>query len=77
MAIDRDTIIYLHNKGESNSTIATKLHNRCETVWKVVKKITKLVQHVIVRPRQKTECSAPVTNQKRAGEVTTEPSKFR
>lgn len=38
MAINRDTIVTLHKKGESNSLIAKKLHIRRETVWKVVKK---------------------------------------
>ena len=38
MAVDRNTIVTLHKKGESNSCIAKKLHIRFETVWKVVKK---------------------------------------
>ena len=38
MAIDRETIVSLHKKGESHSTIAKKLQIRRETVWKVVKK---------------------------------------
>ena len=38
MAIDRETIVNLHKKGESNSTIAKELQIRRETVWKVVKK---------------------------------------
>ena len=38
MAIDRETIVSLHKKGESNSTIPIKLQIRRETVWKVVKK---------------------------------------
>ena len=38
MAVDRNTIITLHKKGESNSCIAKKLQIRRETVWKVVKK---------------------------------------
>ena len=38
MAIDRETIVSLHKKGESNSTIAKELQIRRETVWKVVKK---------------------------------------
>ena len=37
MAIDRETIVSLHKKGESNSTIAKELQIRRETVWKVVK----------------------------------------
>ena len=37
MAIDRETIISLHKKGESNSTIAKELQIRRETFWKVVK----------------------------------------
>ena len=37
MAIDRETIIFLHNKNESNSTTATKLHICCETVLKFMK----------------------------------------
>ena len=38
MDIDRETIVSLHKKGESNSTIAKELQIRRETVWKVVKK---------------------------------------
>ena len=38
MAIDRETIVSLYKKGESNSTIAKELQIRRETVWKVVKK---------------------------------------
>ena len=38
MAIDRETIVSLQKRGESNSTIAKELQIRCETVWKVVKK---------------------------------------
>ena len=38
MAVDRNTIVTLHKKGESNSCIAKKLHIHHETVWKVVKK---------------------------------------
>ena len=38
MAIDRETIVSLHKKGKSNSTIAMKLQIRRETVWKLVKK---------------------------------------
>ena len=37
MALDRETIVSLHKKGESNSTIAKELQIRRETVWKVVK----------------------------------------
>ena len=38
MAIDRETIVSLHKKDESNSTIAKELQIRRDTVWKVVKK---------------------------------------
>ena len=38
MAIGRETIVSLHKKGESNSTIAKELEIQRETVWKVVKK---------------------------------------
>ena len=38
MAVDRETIVSLHRKGESNSTIAKELQIRRKTVWKVVKK---------------------------------------
>ena len=39
MAVDTNTILTLHKKGESNSCIAKKLHTLRETVWKVVKKL--------------------------------------
>ena len=38
MAINRETIVSLHKKGESNSTIAKELQIQRETVWQVVKK---------------------------------------
>ena len=38
MAIDLETIISLHKKGESNSTIAKEVQIRREAVWNVVKK---------------------------------------
>ena len=38
MAVDRNTIVTIYKKGESNSCIAKKLHICHETVWKVVKK---------------------------------------
>ena len=38
MAVDRNRIVTLHKKGESNSCIAKKLHIRRETIWKMVKK---------------------------------------
>ena len=44
MAIDRETIISLHKKDESNSTIAKELQIWCETVWKVVKKFRETSQ---------------------------------
>ena len=37
MAIDRETIVSLHKKGESNSTIAKDFQIRRETIWKVAK----------------------------------------
>ena len=44
IAIDRETIISLHKKSESNLTIATELQTRGETVWKVVKKFRETSQ---------------------------------
>ena len=38
MCVDRNTIITLHKKCESNSCITKKLHIRRETVWNVIKK---------------------------------------
>ena len=38
MAMDREIIVSLHKKGESNSAIAKVLQIRLEPVWKVVKK---------------------------------------
>ena len=51
MAIDRETIVSLHKKGESNSTIAKELQIRRETVWKVVKKFMETGQ-ISNRPGQ-------------------------
>ena len=38
MAVDRETIVSLYKKDESNSTNPKELQLRRETVWKVVKK---------------------------------------
>ena len=38
MAIDREIIVSLYKKGDSNSTIAKEFEIRRETVWKVAKK---------------------------------------
>ena len=38
MTIDRETIVGVHKKGESSSTIAKELQILRETVWKVAKK---------------------------------------
>ena len=35
MKIDRNTIVTLHKKGDSNSSISKKLYIRREKVWKV------------------------------------------
>ena len=34
MTTDRNTIVTLHKKGDSNSSIVKKLHIRRETVWR-------------------------------------------
>ena len=39
MAVDRNTIVNLYKKGESNSCFVKKLHIHPETIWKVVKGI--------------------------------------
>ena len=39
MTIDRETVVSLHKKGESISTIAKELQIRREMAWKVVKKV--------------------------------------
>ena len=44
MVRDRETIVRLYKKGESNSTIAKELQIRRETVWKVVKKFKETCQ---------------------------------
>ena len=44
MAMDRETIVSLHKKGESNSTIAKELQIWRETVWKVLKKFRETSQ---------------------------------
>ena len=44
MFIDLETLVSLHKKSESNSTIAKELQIRRETVWKVVKKFREIGQ---------------------------------
>ena len=51
MTIDRETIVSLHKKGESKSTIAKELQIRRETVWKVVL-LFKETDQTSNRPRQ-------------------------
>ena len=50
-AVDRNTIVTLHKKGESNSCIAKQPRIRRETVWKVVKKL-KQTDETCNRPGQ-------------------------
>ena len=57
MAVDRNTVVTLHKKGESNSCIAKKQHIRRETVWKVVKNSRKLVKHATDQARAENERS--------------------
>ena len=57
MAIDRNTIVTLHKKGESNSCIRKKLHIRGETVFKVIKKFKELVKHATDQARAENEQS--------------------
>ena len=59
MAIDRETIVNLHKKGESYSTIAKKLQIRRQTVWKVVKKFREICQTPIDRARAEKEQFEP------------------
>ena len=42
--MDRETVVSLHKKGESNSTMAKELQIWREMVWKVVKKFRKTGQ---------------------------------
>ena len=51
MAIDRGTIVSLHKKGESKSTITKELQIRGETVWKVKRSSGKQARHPIDRAR--------------------------
>ena len=55
MAIDRETIVSLPKKDESNSTIAKELQVQRETVWKVVKNSGRWARHPIDRARAERE----------------------
>ena len=57
MAVDRNAIVTLREKGESNSVITKKLQIRRETVWKVVKNSRKLVKHAIDLVKEGNEVS--------------------
>ena len=58
MAVDRNTIVTLHKKGESNSCVAKKLNIRSETVWNVDKKNSRnLVKHATDQARVENEQS--------------------
>ena len=59
MAIARETIVSLHKKGESNSTIAKELQIRRETVWKLVKKFRETGQTSNRRARAQKEQFEP------------------
>jgi transposase len=56
MAVDRNAIVTLHEKGESNSVIAKKLQIRRETVWNVVKNFKETAE----------TCNRPVQGRKRS-----------
>ena len=51
MAVNRNRIVTLDKKGESNSCMSKKLHIRRETVWKVVKKFKETAE-IYNRPSQ-------------------------
>ena len=55
MAVDRNSIVTLNKKGESNSCISKKLHIRRETIWKVVKKFKETGE----------TCNRPIQGRKR------------
>ena len=55
MGVDRGTIVSLHKKSKSNSTIAKELQIRRETVWKVIKKFRETGQIPIDRTRTERE----------------------
>ena len=57
MAVDRNTIITLNKKSESNSCIAKKLHIPLETVWRWLKSSRKLVQHATDQAKAENEQS--------------------
>ena len=57
MAVNRNTIVTLHKKGESNSCITKKLHIRSETVWKVVEKFKETLKHATDQARAENEQS--------------------
>ena len=59
MPVDRETVVSLHKKGESNSTIAKEIQIRRETVWKVVKKFRRQAKHPIDRARAEKEQFEP------------------
>jgi predicted DNA-binding protein (UPF0251 family) len=57
VAVDRNAIVTLHEKDESNSVIAKKLQIRRDTVWKLVKNSRKLVKHAIDLVKEGNEVS--------------------
>ena len=58
VAIDRETIVSLHKKGESNLTIAKELQIRRETVWKWSRSSGRQARHPITGQGQKEKSSA-------------------
>ena len=69
MAIDRETIVSLHKKDESNSTIAKELQIRRETVWKCSRGSGRQARHPIDRARAEREQFEPSEWLKHEGKV--------
>ena len=69
MAIDRETIVSLQKKGDSNSTIAKELQTRRETVWKRSRTSGRQARHPIDRARAEREQFEPSEWLKHEGKV--------
>ena len=75
MAVDTNTIVTLHKKGENNSCIAKKLHVRRKIVWNLVK-MFKETGETCNRPGQKTNSPNEASGEKYEGKGKKEFTSF-
>ena len=75
IAVDRNVVIKLLNRGKSSAEILKRLYMNRSTIWKIVKKLQRDQKHSWpTRARKKMEYPLPSTYQKHEEKAATKPS---